>query len=61
LPKKEIPIKQEAVASIKHYRAKRAMVITTSEFSGSAIELAVSNKIELINRDKLENIIKRTL
>lgn len=50
---------QEIVAAIKHYNTNRGMVITTSYFTSSAVELAKSNNIELIDRDKLENLINR--
>ena len=50
---------QEVVASIRHYRADRGMVVTNSEFTASAIQLAKSNRIELIDRDKLQNFIEK--
>ncbi|MDI6809164.1 MAG: restriction endonuclease [Candidatus Eisenbacteria bacterium] len=52
---------QEAVAAIKHYRADRGMVVTTSEFTRSAVELANSNAIELIDRRKLEELVRKFL
>ena len=48
---------QEVVASIKHYNAELGMVVTNSYFSKSAINLADSNNIRLINRDKLSELI----
>lgn len=48
---------QEVVASIKHYKAKRGMAITNSEFTNSAIELARSNNIILIDRKELKKLI----
>jgi len=48
---------QEAVASIKHYGADRAMVVTNSTFTKSAIELAASNNVELWDGLKLDSII----
>lgn len=48
---------QEVVASIKHFEADRGMVVTNSYFTKSAIQLANSNQIELINRDELKNLI----
>jgi len=48
---------QEIVAAIKHYNAERGIVITNSEFTRSAIELANSNDIELMDRSKLEKLI----
>lgn len=50
---------QEVVASIKHYQADRGMVVTNSDFTNSAIQLAESNNIELIDRDRLEKFIER--
>ncbi len=52
---------QEAVAAIKHYGVDRGIVITNSRFTRSAIELAKSNNIELIDRDKLEKLIREFL
>jgi len=52
---------QEVAASIKHYRADKGMVITTNYFTLSAVELANSNNIELIDRDKLETLIRKYL
>jgi len=48
---------QEVVASKEHYGANKAMVVTTGNFTKSAIELAKSNKVELWDRNKLTNII----
>ncbi len=50
---------QEITAAIKHYEADRGMVVTNSEFTRSAMELAKSNNIELIDRYKLEKLINR--
>ncbi len=52
---------QEVVAAIKHYKADTGMVITTSEFTPSAIELADSNNIKLIDRHELEDLIRKYL
>jgi len=52
---------QEAVAAIKHYGAEKGMVITTNEFTRSAIALASSNNIELIDRHKLEKLMQKYL
>jgi HJR/Mrr/RecB family endonuclease len=49
---------QEVVASIAYYRANRGIVITNSDFTSSAYDLADSNNIELINRKQLEKMIK---
>ncbi len=50
---------QEVVASIKHYKADAGMVVTNSEFTKSAIELANSNDIRLIGRSKLLELINK--
>ena len=49
---------QEVVASLQYYSAGRGMVITTDEFTKSAIELARANDVELIDRSKLEQMVK---
>ncbi len=48
---------QEVVAAIKHYQANRALVISSSGFTQSAIDLARSNKVELWDRTKLSTIL----
>lgn len=50
---------QEVTASIAHYKADNGIVITTSEFTAPAIELAISNNIKLIDRQKLEELINK--
>jgi HJR/Mrr/RecB family endonuclease/predicted aspartyl protease len=50
---------QQAVAAIKHYGADRGMVVTTSEFTRSAVELANSNSIDLVDRSALEKLIRK--
>lgn len=52
---------QEIVASIAHYRSQNGIVVTNSDFTRPAIELAQSNKIELINREELIRLIKEYL
>jgi restriction endonuclease Mrr len=52
---------QEVVASMKHYNADRGLVITNSEFTSSARELASSNEIELWNGGKLKEQIETYL
>jgi len=52
---------QEVVASISHYKAQKGMVITNAEFTPSAIELAESNKVSLINKKSLERLIREYL
>ena len=48
---------QEVVASIKYYNANKGAVITNNEFTDSAIELANSNNIQLIDRNKLCELV----
>lgn len=48
---------QEITAAIKYYGADKGMVITTSEFTKSAIELAEANGIKLIDGKELKRII----
>lgn len=50
---------QEVVASIKHYKADRGVVVTTNYFTQQAINLAKSNNIELINREGLKDLIDK--
>ena len=52
---------QEATAAVKFYQADGGIVVTNSTFTKSAIELANSNKIELIGRDKLLLLIEEFL
>ena len=50
---------QEVVASIAHYNANRGLVVTNSEYTSSAIELANSNSIEIINGEKLSELLTK--
>lgn len=49
---------REIAAAIKHYGADRGIVVTTNVFTQSAIELAKSNDIELVDRNKLKMLIE---
>ncbi len=49
---------QEVVASIAYYGANKGMVITNSDFTSSAYDLAKINNIKLIDREQLEKMIK---
>lgn len=49
---------QEVTAALKHYKADKGIVVITSSFTKSAIELAESNNIELIDRKKLKMLIQ---
>jgi len=48
---------QEVVAAKALYNCEKAMVVTTGEFTKSAIELALSNKVELWDKNKLDTQI----
>lgn len=48
---------QEAVAAINHYKCDRAIVVTTSSFTESALKLAYSNKVELWDGKKLKEVM----
>lgn len=50
---------QEITGAIKHYKADAGMVITNSTFTKSANELADSNSIRLIDRNRLTELIDR--
>lgn len=44
---------QEIVAAVDHYKANEAWVVTNAYFTGQAVNLANSNKVKLINREEL--------
>lgn len=48
---------QEIATARNHYKASKAIVVTNSSFTKSAIELALSNNVELWDGQKLKNII----
>lgn len=48
---------QEIVAAKKYYRAEKALVVTNSSFTSSAIELADMNNVELWDGAKLRQFI----
>lgn len=52
---------QEVVASIKYYKASDGIIVTNSYFTPSAIKLADSNQVRLIDRNKLKELIKKYL
>ena len=49
---------QEVVAAKKHYGATKSIVITSGKFTQSAIELALSNEVELWDGEKLKKIVE---
>ncbi|MMZ55618.1 Restriction endonuclease [compost metagenome] len=50
---------QEAQASIAHYKATEAWVVTNSNYTPAAYELAKSNQVRLVGRDELIDMILR--
>lgn len=48
---------QEAQAAIAHYGAAEAWVVTSSDYTEAARNLANSNRVKLINRDRLIEMI----
>ncbi|MBO4262633.1 MAG: restriction endonuclease [Clostridia bacterium] len=51
---------QEAVAGKRFYGLDRVAVVTNNTFTRSARELAEANKVELIDGERLQEMIKRT-
>jgi len=49
---------QEIVPAVKHYQAHKAIVISSSGFTVSAIALAQSNNVELWDRTRLSTILE---
>lgn len=48
---------QEVVAARNHYKCQNMLVVTTGEFTKGAIELSLTNKVELWDKKKLDHII----
>ncbi|WP_054941722.1 restriction endonuclease [Paenibacillus ihuae] len=48
---------QEAQASIAHYGASEAWVVSNSDYTAAAYDLAKSNRVKLINREALIEMI----
>lgn len=48
---------QEVIGSLNYYKANKGIVISTSNFTKSAIQLAKINNIILINRSELQKMI----
>ena len=49
---------QEAYAGMSYYNCSKSMVVTTNYFTKGAIELAQKNHVELIDRNKLDELLK---
>lgn len=50
---------QEAVAGRRYYQLDKVCVLTNSTYTKSAKELAKANKVELIDRENLKELIKK--
>ncbi|WP_151734065.1 restriction endonuclease [Paenibacillus tengchongensis] len=48
---------QEAQAAIAHYGASEAWVVSNSDYTAAAYELAQSNRVQLINREALIEMV----
>ena len=48
---------QEVVASKNYYACDEAIVVTNNYFTNAAIKLAVSNNVELLDRDWLLEVL----
>lgn len=51
---------QEVVAAKEHYNADKAIVVTTSEFTSSARDLAESNNVVLWDKERLKQELKKS-
>jgi restriction system protein len=51
---------QEVVAAKGFYKCTRGMVVTNSNFTDSAIQLAKANDIKLVDRTSLKNVLKES-
>jgi uncharacterized membrane protein YeaQ/YmgE (transglycosylase-associated protein family) len=52
---------QEAVAAKNYYNCNKAMVVTTSEFTQPALELAKANDVDVVSKEKLQNWLAQYL
>ena len=52
---------QQVAGALQYYSCNRAMVITTSYFTPEAISLAKANKIELISKEQLQELLLKYL
>lgn len=51
---------QEVTAGMRKYNCNKSMVVTNSYFTQSAIDLAMHNDCELVNRDSLIDLIQHS-
>jgi HJR/Mrr/RecB family endonuclease len=49
---------QEVIAARSHYRCQHAIVLTNNSFTRSAIELAASTKVHLVDRQQLNAMLQ---
>lgn len=52
---------QEVTAAIAYYKADKGIVVTNSTFTSSAISLASANNIELVDGNKLNELIEKII
>jgi len=50
---------QETVGAVNHFNASRGIIISNSYYTANAEDLAMSNNIELWDRDKLINVLSK--
>jgi restriction system protein len=52
---------QQVVGAMRYYDCNKAIVVTTSHFTNEAITLAKANKVELISRERLQELLLQFL
>jgi restriction system protein len=52
---------QQVVGAMKYYDCNKAVVISTSNFTREAIELAKANKTILVAKEQLQKILMESL
>jgi predicted nucleic acid-binding Zn-ribbon protein len=50
---------QQAIAALSYYQGNKAVVVTNNYFTQSAVKLAKSANVELMDRDKLHSLIEQ--
>ncbi len=50
---------QEIFAAMNLYKAQKGMVVTNNYFTPAAFELADANNVELVDRNGLEELIRK--
>ena len=51
---------QQVIGAIKYYAATKGMVVTNSVFTQNVVDLAQANSIELIDREKLIEMLRKS-